>query len=759
MYKTFALVLVNLSLSLFAAAQPHPPQPGPAPLGLMCDLLAYTDYQSEGGYPMQPVWTTEAFSAGQAVRIRNARPAFSWALPPVNGQQAAFQILVATHPDTLAAGRGNVWDSGKITGAQSAAVRYQGQELQAFTLYCWQVRVWDQEDRVGPYSAPSAFCTDSLSERYITARYPLQKTDEIPRKLLKAGDTFRVDFGRAAFGQLKLTLDGAAGDTIVVHLGEAVQPDGRIDPKPSGSIRYQRYLLPLRPGTYTYQINIKPDKRNTGAAAIKMPGYIGEVLPFRYAAVEGYQGTLEKEQVVRVAVHYPFDDTAASFHSSDSILNAVWELCRYSIKATSFAGIYVDGDRERIPYEADAYINQLCHYAVDREFSMARYSHEYLIRNATWPTEWILQSVLMAWNDYLYTGDIRSARMYYHDLKAKTLTDLEDPNGLISTRTGRQDSDLMKRIHFRGKEVRDIVDWPHTGILGLGKAEGGETDGFVFTDYNAVVNAYYYKALTDMAALADAVGEGEDAVRYRNKAVVVKTTFQRHFRDKKRGIVRDGIGTDHTSLHANMFALAFGLVEEKDKPAVRTFIRSRGMACSVYGSQFLMDAVYDAGDADYGLALLTSQDERSWYNMIRAGSTVTMEAWDNKYKPNQDWNHAWGAVPANIIPRKLMGIEPLTPGWATFRIRPQPGNLSHAAVKVPSVKGDIIADYKKTDSGYILNVEIPGNTTALVEWPAVAGKPGIRVNGEPVSVKKAGSVWQLPPLEGGSYRIEANRSY
>src|SRR3546814_19626828 len=89
-----------------------------------------------------------------------------------------------------------------------------------------------------------------------------------------------------------------------------------------------------------------------------------------------------------------------------------------------------------------------------------------------------------------------------------------------------------------------------------------------------------------------------------------------------------------------------------------------------------MDAVYEAGDADYGLSLLTSQEDRSWYNMIRAGSTITMEAWDNKYKPNQDWNHARGAVPANIITRKLMGVEPLEPGWVVFRVRPQIGSLA-----------------------------------------------------------------------------------
>ena len=87
--------------------------------------------------------------------------------------------------------------------------------------------------------------------------------------------------------------------------------------------------------------------------------------------------------------------------------------CPFSPELTSsrsFAGIYVDGDRERIPYEADALINQLCHYGVDREYSMARRSHEYLLNRPTWPTEWILQSVLIAWYDYMYTGDSRSLK-------------------------------------------------------------------------------------------------------------------------------------------------------------------------------------------------------------------------------------------------------------------------------------------------------------------------------------------------------------
>lgn len=718
------------------------------PDGLMCDLLAYTDQQYMNGYPVQRV---RKLPEGQAVRIANRQPAFSWSISGLPVQQTAYRILVSDNPEN----QGNVWDSKKVTSATSTGIVFAGSALKPNMVYYWMVQIWDEKDKESPFSAPAVFFTDTVMVEYATAKYPLQKTDQFPVSVRNG----RIDFGKAAFGQLKLRLSAKDDkDTVDVHLGEAVLAGGSINRKPGGTIRYQMYRLPLRAGTHTYQIYIRPDGRNTGPQAIKMPAYIGEVLPFRYCELEGYNGTLQPTDVVRSAVNYPFNDDAAEFKSADTTLNAIWELCKYSMKATSFAGVYVDGDRERIPYEADAYINQLGHYATDREYSLARSSHEHLLHHATWPTEWILQSVLMAYNDYLYTGDIRSARYYYTDLKAKLLMPLEDSSGLISTRTGRQSPALLQSIHFNGSALRDIVDWPHTGILGLGKEEGGETDGFVFTSHNAVVNAYYYKALRDMQIMAGAMGNKEDELMFAKRAEQVKKNFRKMFWDAQRKVVLDGAGTTHASLHANMFALVFGLVEEQHQKAVGDFIRSRGMACSVYGSQFLMDAVYDAGDEQYGLSLLTSQQERSWYNMIREGSTITMEAWGNKYKPNQDWNHAWGAVPANIIPRKLMGIEPMAPGWSALRIKPQLGNLPWATIKLPTIKGDVLAAYEQSAGKFIMKVTIPANTTAQVVLPEklTQRKFSVMMNNKIVKAAGAKGGYYLS-LSGGVYNITVNQ--
>jgi len=722
---------------------------------LRVDHLYKADFQVVNGYP------TVGFegSRGRRVQIANKTPVLGWELAGTGhaARQSAYRIILSSNPDSLAKGVGDVWDSGRIASSESTNILYTGSPLSPRASYAWSVMVWDGDGIPSSWSPVSHFWTADTLVDYQTTFYPLQKTDESPRRIRKSGGIAQIDFGKAAFGQLRLTLHSATGkDAVTVRLGEAIHPDGSINRKPGGTIRYAEYPLSLNKGTHTYQLQFRPDKRNTGPQAIKMPDYIGEVLPFRYVELEGYDQELKEADVIRSSVHYPFDDFASHFESSDSVLNAVWELCKYSVKATTFAGIYVDGDRERIPYEADAYINQLCHYGVDNEYSMARRSHEYLLHNATWPTEWILQSVLMAYHDYLYTGDLRSASYYYDDLKAKLLLPLREANGLISTKTGKQTKALMKAIHYQGDSLRDIVDWPHTG--GFGMVGNGETDGFVFTTYNAVVNAFHYKALKDMAEIADALGKKDDARLFATKARETYDAFQSLLWDKQMGVFRDGIGTDHASLHTNMMALAFGLVPPKNRDKVMAFIRSRGMACSVYGSQFLMDATYMAGDADYGLSLLTSQSDRSWYNMIRAGSTITMEAWDNKYKPNQDWNHVWGAVPANVIPRKLMGVEPMEPGWRTFRVRPQIGSLKWVNCKVPTIKGNIEVSCKQDQSTYSMQLVVPANTVGVVELPGeLTNNPRVKINGKSVKARLQNDWIVSPPLGPGTYEVLISR--
>ena len=140
--------------------------------------------------------------------------------------------------------------------------------------------------------------------------------------------------------------------------------------------------------------------------------------------------------------------------------------------------------------------------------------------------------------------------------------------------------------------------------------------------------------------------------------------------------------------------------------------------------------------------------------MIRSGATITTEAWDNKFKPNQDWNHAWGAAPANIIPRKLMGIEPLEPGFRKIRIKPQPGSLEFAEIKQPTIQGDIFVKFENIPGeSFRLNVEIPANTTAEIYLPNLSRKQKVTLNNKPVKFSRTGDFIQVEPVGSGKWEF------
>lgn len=223
-------------------------------------------------------------------------------------------------------------------------------------------------------------------------------------------------------------------------------------------------------------------------------------------------------------------------------------------------------------------------------------------------------------------------------------------------------------------------------------------------------------------------------------------SFNLVFFDPQRGIYTDGEGSRHCSLHANMFPLVFGMVPEDRKAKVADFVQSRGMACSVYGAQYLLEAMFLCGRDRYAVELMTSHDRRSWWRMIEQGSTMTTEAWDPQFKPNLTWNHAWGAAPANVLSRFVLGVRPVERGYSSLLIAPRPGGLKWARGKVPTPHGPVAASWQAEPPG--LDVTVPPGTAAQVELPAswagdagpagAAGAPGagrtVWVDGTPAVV-------------------------
>jgi len=540
----------------------------------------------------------------------------------------------------------------------------------------------------------------------------------------------QLDFGRVAFGNLCITPPANATNVIIIHFGEALA-DGRINRKPPGSVRYAQVVARLC-GDKPLIVAPSADKRNTTPpTAVLMPTEFGVVLPFRWVEIENWPGQLKPEQIRRRAAFASnWDETASTFNSSDIMLNRIWDLCRYSIKATTFAGIYVDGDRERIAYEADAYFSQLGRFYADGDVQMARDTFDRLMRQPTWPTEWASHMIFMAYADWMQTGDTNWLAPRYVELKSKLQLDRAGADGLIRSNQAQQ-----KR--------NDLVDWPN-----------GERDGFVFTPVNTVINAFHLHALALMTEIALALNQTDDANDFSERERVAQIAFQKELFDPTRGLYRDGVGTDHNSLHANFFPLAFGLVPPENRVHIAQWLGRRGMNCSVYGAQYLLEGIFENDDDSSAIALMTAPGDRSWRHMVESGATITWEAWDQRYKPNQDWNHAWGAAPANLLPRFVLGAQPLAPGWKRALIRPHTGPLTNAEGKVPTPLGAITIAWNNSDS-FKLSLNLPPQMAAHVEIPATKSSYGLLVNGQPTSSRRESLRWILEKDITGSAVIES----
>jgi alpha-L-rhamnosidase len=478
-----------------------------------------------------------------------------------------------------------------------------------------------------------------------------------------------VDLGQEIAGGLHVRVNGTSGDTVTVRLGE--QADGT-------AVVYHL----LAGNTYSEVWTLRD-----GWQDIEHMGYRG----FRWAQLITSDTSLDLSHAVQgVALHTDWHEDDSAFDCSDASLTRVWDFARYTIKATSLDVFQDTPTRERDPYEGDALIEQRSQYAVQRTYALARYSDSWLCRRPTWPAEYHLMSVLSAWADYLATGDPDHFGPDYSYYVARNFDADLGSDGLVHKAPGES-----------SQYNADLVDWPVD-----------ERDGYVFTDVNTVINAFQYAAYATLSQVAGVLGNTADEAKYAGLAERVRAAINTVLLPAGADAYVDGEGTAHTALHATFYPVALGVPNAADLPALGEFLAAGGMACSVYAAQFLLDALFEAGQAGAAHALLTATGLSSWLHMMDdLDATITMEAWDPSIKPNTTFSHGWGSAPANVVMRQILGVQVAAPGAASLRIRPQPGPLTWMSGTVPTIRGPVRVSVDRRRR-LTATVSLPPNTTA-----------------------------------------------
>ncbi|MBW3093396.1 family 78 glycoside hydrolase catalytic domain [Bifidobacterium sp. 82T10] len=388
-----------------------------------------------------------------------------------------------------------------------------------------------------------------------------------------------ADFGAGYMGGIRLDLTPGEPVDVTVRYGETLNEDGSVRYRMStGNVYEERWhLVPGGRPLETWGLRVFRYVEIAVAQPPVAPASWDEPSPTgidEEAAVIADLLTRPLAISAAVLVYPSIDGRTVTdggyvgrFSSSDPQLDAVWQLSAHTIAAFN-GNIYADSwTRERAPYEADAWIQQRAHLALDSAPSLGRYTVDYLIANRTWPTEWPLYLILAVHEAWMRTGSAAQAAEQYERLQA-LLPDqyLDDETGFIVKQPGES-----------SRTDGDLVDWPPS-----------ERDGFVFGQVNTVINALAAEAYADMAGIADLLGHTDDAARYAAVAARLRDAINEHLYDAVRGAYIDGLTV--TTTQDETATVEFAAVGS----------RRRASTAETTAAETAADAANDAHDANDG---------------------------------------------------------------------------------------------------------------------------------------------------------------
>lgn len=148
--------------------------------------------------------------------VDSAAPRLSWVFEAKAGardlRQEAYQVLVARSLSSLAAGKGELWDSGRVAGSAQNNIEYKGRGLKTGEQCFWKVRTWGA-DGSSSWSKPAKWEMGILSfsdwkAKWIDDGKPVPAKDEDFYKEDPV-PLFRKEFGvRGPVARARLAVSG-----------------------------------------------------------------------------------------------------------------------------------------------------------------------------------------------------------------------------------------------------------------------------------------------------------------------------------------------------------------------------------------------------------------------------------------------------------------------------------------------------------------------------------------------------------------------
>ena len=229
------------------------------------------------------------------------------------------------------------------------------------------------------------------------------------------------------------------------------------------------------------------------------------------------------------------------------------------------------------------------------------------------------------------------------------------------------------------------------------------------------------------------LNESDDARHYCELAQKINHAFTDRFLDASTHQYGSGSQT------SNAVPLCFGMVPAEHVPHVlknlidEIRIAHHGhLSTGILGTNALADTLADHGAADVMYDVVNQTGFPGWADQVAAGATTLWETWEGH--PEFSFNMKMFGSCDKFFFKHLAGIRPAAPGYRKLHFSPQiVGDLTSASASINTIAGRAMIAWRKTNSGLVMEVDVPANTTARVSVPKSPGADTtIKESGEPL---------------------------
>lgn len=540
-----------------------------------------------------------------------------------------------------------------------------------------------------------------------TVNEPIRKHEQFkPVKIFTtpAGEKV-MDFGQNLVGWVQVRLKGRSGDSIVLQHAEVLDKNGNFY---TANLRHAK-----QKNTYVFKGNgtelFEPHFTFQGFRYVKITGFTGEIAPDNFTAFALYSDM----------------PATGSFSCSNPLINQLQHNIQWGQRG-NFLDVPTDCPQrdERLGWTGDAQAfsrTAAFNFQVNNFFAKwlkdvaadqrADGSVPFVVPNVLGPNDmgsagWADVATIVPWNMYLAYDDKRLLEEQYPSMRS-----------WVEYMHGKSVNDLWNTgFHFG--------DW-------LFYHPDDDLDGrAAITDKYLIAQCFYAHSTQLLINAAQVLGKTADVTTYTELLQRIKTAFLKEYVTPSGRLVS-------SSQTAYVLALHFDMLPEnlREQAALRLVDNIKSydnhLTTGFLGTPYLCHVLSRFGQLDMAYTLLLQDTYPSWLYPVKMGATTIWERW-NGQKPDHSFetpsmnsfNHyAYGAI-GDWMYRVTVGIDTKedAPGYRHIIIRPRPGgSLTQATGTLQTYYGQIKSSWQLQNGQFVLDVEIPANTTATVYMPVKNG--------------------------------------